>query len=440
MRGGRIDPQTGRRKPMEGTMDSKEISIEDATLADPAVLQNPFPFYATMREKDPVHYDKTLNAYLVARYEDVRTVLLDSASFSMERGWQTNYAHGFVEEFVEILKRDGGGFFPDVIMTDPPRHTRIRKLMEQAFTPRRVKFLEAGISARAAGFIDALPEAGEIDGINDFALPLTIDILAEQLGIPKADQTRIARWTLALSAQVGRMQSRVEMQQNAAEICALQRYVIAMIEARRKSPTNDLISDLVHARNPGEDDPVLDFAELVACTRALIGGGSETTANGIAGMLLTLATRPEAARQLRDGLEDERTVNRFVEEALRLSPPPRALSRVATHDVELGGVRIPENSQVLIMFASANRDERHFPDPDAFDLARPNLISHVTFGAGIHKCVGLALARMEMSVVAREVARRIRDIRLAIPIGELAYIPSTSNHSLQRLPLSYAKR
>lgn len=421
-------------------MDVHARTLEDATLADDAVLQNPFPFYARMREDDPVHYDKVLNAWLVSRYADVRTVLLDAETFSMERGWRTNYAHGFVEEFMEILRRDGGGFFPDVIMTDPPRHTRVRKLMEQAFTAHRVKTLEEGITARVAGFLDRLPQSGEIDGINDLALPLTIDILAEQLGIPHAYQARIARWTLALSAQVGRMQSREEMQANAADICEMQQYIIAMIEERRQAPGNDLVSDLVHARNPGEQDPVLDFAELVACTRALIGGGSETTANGIAGLLLMMATRPDAAQRLHAGLDDSRTVNRFVEEALRLFPPPRALSRVTTRAVELGGTLLPEDAQVLIMFASANHDARQFPDPEAFDLDRPNLVGHLTFGAGIHRCVGVALARMEMAVVAREASRRLRDLRLAIPVEQIAYIPSTSNHSVQRLPLTYTKR
>lgn len=421
-------------------MDAHTTALEDATLADEAVLQNPFPFYARMREEDPVHYDRKLDAWLVSRYGDVRTVLLDAETFSMERGWRTNYAHGFLDEFVEILKRDGGGFFPDVIMTDPPRHTRVRRLMEQAFTAHRVKALEAGITQRAVRILDALPASGTIDGINDLALPLTIDILAEQLGIPHDYHGRIARWTLALSAQVGRMQNREEMRQNAADICEMQQYIIAMIEERRQNPGNDLVSDLVHARNPGDDNPALDFAELVACTRALIGGGSETTANGIAGLLLMIATRPEAAERLHAELDDNRTIARFVEEALRLSPPPRALSRVTTREVELGGRLIPENSQVLIMFASANHDADQFPDPEAFDPDRPNLIGHLTFGAGIHRCVGLSLARMEMAVVAREVSRRMRDLRLAIPIEEIAYIPSTSNHSVQRLPLTYAKR
>jgi cytochrome P450 len=113
---------------------------------------------------------------------------------------------------------------------------------------------------------------------------------------------------------------------------------------------------------------------------------------------------------------------------------------VATRDVELGGKLIPENAQVLIMFASANHDARQFPDPEIFDPDRPNLISHLTFGAGIHRCVGLALARMEMAVVAREVSRRLCNLSLAIPIAEIAYIPSTSNHSVQCLPLTYVKR
>lgn len=412
----------------------------DATLADEAVLRAPFPFYRALREADPVHFDPTLNAWLVSRHADVRRVLLETETFSMERGWRTNYAHGFVEEFMQILQRDGGGFFPDVIMTDPPLHTRIRRLMEKAFTAQRVQSLEPGVTARVGEILDRLPPSGEIDGIRDLAYPLTIGILAEQLGARDVAHADIERWTLALSAQVGRMQNREEMLRNAADICELQRYVIAMIEDRRRAPSADLVSDLVHARNEDGDDPVLNFPELVACVRALIGGGSETTANAVAGMLLIMATRPEAARQLHEGLDDPRIVNRFVEEALRIFPPPRALSRVATRDVELGGKLIPEDSQLLILFASANHDERQFADPDAFDLGRPNLASHVTFGAGIHRCVGVALARMEMAVVAREVSRRFGELRLAIPPEELAYLPSVSNHSLQRLPLAYAKR
>lgn len=410
-----------------------------ATLADEAVLRRPFGFYRMLREADPVHFDPTLNAWLVARHADVRRVLSETETFSMERGWRTNYAHGFVDEFMQILKRDGGGFFPDVIMTDPPFHTRIRRLMEKAFTAQRVQSLEAGITARVAAILDRLPPSGEIDGIADLAYPLTIGILVEQLGARDVDPADVERWTLALSAQVGRMQSREEMLRNAADICALQRYVIGMIEARRAAPSADLVSDLVHARNEDGDDPVLNFPELVACVRALIGGGSETTANAIASLLLVMATRPQAARQLREGLGDSRIVNRFVEEVLRLYPPPRALSRVTTRAVELGGKAIPADSQVLIMFASANHDEAQFPDAEAFDLERPNLGSHVTFGAGIHRCVGLALARMEMAVVAREVSRRFADLSLAVPAEDLAYLPSVSNHSLQRLPLTYAK-
>jgi cytochrome P450 len=411
-----------------------------ATLADEAVLRDPYPFYRMLRETDPVHFDPTLNAWLVARHAEVRRVLLESDTFSMERGWRTNYAHGFVEEFMEILRRDGGGFFPDVIMTDPPFHTRIRRLMEKAFTAQRVQSLEPGITARVVEILDRLPASGVIDGIGDLAYPLTIGILAEQLGIRDVSYADIERWTLALSAQVGRMQSREEMLRNAADICELQRYVIGMIEDRRQRPSADLVSDLVHARNEGEDDPALSFPELVACVRALIGGGSETTANAIASLLLIMATRPEAAEQLREGADDSRVVNRFVEEVLRIFPPPRALSRVTTREVELGGKLIPENAQVLIIFASANHDEAQFPDAEAFDLNRPNLGAHVTFGAGIHRCVGLALARMEMAVVAREVSRRFGHLRLAIPMNELAYLPSVSNHSLQHLPLAYAKR
>jgi len=168
-----MDEDRATAESVRGGPDSQHLAacLKRATLADEAVQQNPFPFYRLLRENDPVHFDPSLNAWLVARYADVRTVLLDSDTFSMERGWRTNYAHGFVEEFVEILKRDGGGFFPDVIMTDPPFHTRIRKLMEKAFTAQRVKSLETGITGRVCAIIDRLPDAGLIDGIRTSHCP-----------------------------------------------------------------------------------------------------------------------------------------------------------------------------------------------------------------------------------------------------------------------------
>ncbi|MFV8816154.1 cytochrome P450 [Haliea sp. E17] len=402
-------------------------------------MQNPFPFYQYLRENAPVHYDPVLKAWLVSRYDDIRSVLLDADTYSMELGWKLNYAHGFADEFQAILERDGGGFFPDVIMTDPPLHTRIRGLMDKAFTPHRIRALEPGITARVVGFIERFPGSGEFDGTRDFALPLTVDILCEQLGMTDVDYATIERWSLAISAQVGRVQTREEMEQNAAQICELQRFVIDLIEQRRGNPGNDLISDLVHARSEDDENPALDFRELVACTRALLVGGNETTSSAIGNMLLILATRPEVRSWLAENADSDQQVARFVEEVMRIAPATRALSRVTTREVELAGQHLPKHAQVMIMFASGNHDQAHFPAPELVDTKRANLGSHLAFGAGIHRCVGMALARMEMKVVARELVTRLRELELAVPLADIRYLPSVSNHTIVNLPLRYAR-
>ncbi len=425
---------------MESDARASARDASGATFADEQVLQDPFPFYALLRENDPVHYDAGLDAWLVSRYEDIRTVLQDAETYSMEAGWQRNYAHGFADEFREILERDGGGFFPDVIMTDPPRHTRVRRLMEQAFTPRRILALQPEISARVERFIERFEARGRFDGIRDFALPLTTDIICGQLGVDDVDHATIERWSLAISAQVGRTQTREEMRRNAAAICELQRFVIDLVRQRERAPGNDLVSDLVRARSDEDGVPALDFAETVACARALLVGGNETTANAIGNLLLILATRPEVARRMHREVDDDQALSRFVEEVMRIAPPTRALSRVTTREVELGGKRIPALSQVMIMFASGNHDRAQFAEPQAFDSDRANLGRHLAFGAGIHRCVGMALARMEMKAVARGVIRRIGELSLAIPLEEIRYLPSVSNHSILELPLNYVRR
>ncbi len=416
------------------------FAAASASFTDAAVLQDPFPFYAQLREHAPVYYDPVLKAWLVSRYEDIRAVLQDADTYSMELGWQLNYAHGFAEEFQAILERDGGGFFPDVIMTDPPLHTRIRGLMDKAFTARRISALEPGITARVVDFIERFPASGEFDGTRDFALPLTVDILCEQLGMTDVDYATIERWSLAISAQVGRVQTREEMARNAADICELQRFVIDLIEQRRAQPGNDLVSDLVHARNEDGENPVLDFRELVACTRALLVGGNETTSSAIGNMLLILATRPQVRAWLAENAASEQQVARFVEEVMRIAPATRALSRVTTRATQLGGQALPKHAQVMIMFASGNHDPRHFPEPESVDTGRANLGSHLAFGAGIHRCVGMALARMEMKVVARELVSRLGELELAVPLADIRYLPSVSNHTILSLPLRYARR
>jgi len=429
--------QSDGKCPMQ---DTGAIDLASASLADPGILARPNAFYRALRREDPVHYDSNLDMWLVSRYEDLQTVVKDPATFSLERGYQEQYAKGFSDEFREIVIRDGGGFFGDPIMTDPPYHTRIRKLMESAFTAHRVKELEPRITAIVAELIESFADKGEVDVVNEFSVPVTVRVICEQLGLEEFARDKIQGWSLAVTAQIGRMQSHEQMIENARQICELQNYLIKCIHERESEPREDMISDLVHARSDDSENPTLSFEEVVPLVRALLIAGNETTATAMSNLLFILATEPDIARQLADAVDDERLLTRFVEELLRLEPPVRGLARMTTRETELGGTKLPAGAHLLLLFASANDDETVFPEPREFDMTRGNLGRHVAFSSGIHRCVGLSLARMELRVAAREIVKRLDNIKLAIPVEEIRYLPTIATHSIERLPLTFTRR
>ncbi len=416
------------------------VDLAAMSLSDPAILAHPNAFYRAMRREDPVHYDSKLDMWLVSRYEDLQTVVKDPATFSLERGYQAQYAKGFSDEFRKIVIKDGGGFFGDPIMTDPPYHTRIRKLMESAFTAHRVKELEPRITAIVADLIEGFADKGEVDAVNEFSVPMTISVICEQLGLEEFARDKIQGWSLAVTAQIGRMQTHEQMLENARQICELQNYLIKCIREREAEPREDMISDLVHARSDDSDNPTLSFEEVVPLVRALLIAGNETTATAMSNLLFILATEPGIAQQLADAVDDERLLTRFVEELLRLEPPVRGLARMTTREAELGGAKLPANAHLLLLFASANDDEAVFPNPREFDMSRGNLGRHMAFSSGIHRCVGLSLARMELKVAAREIVKRLDNIELAIPVEEIRYLPTIATHSIERLPLTFTRR
>lgn len=405
---------------------------------DREFLDDPYPQYERLRSSEELRFDPTIGMWLVSRYEDLHEVFRNPNVFSLEAGYKQQYAQGFFEEFKAILERDGGGYFPDAIMTDPPYHTSVRRLMEKAFTAHRVKQLEPGITKLVVEKIEAVADRGSCEAVNEIAVPLTIEIICEQMGFEQIDAEKIKRWSAAVVAQIGGMQKREEMIAFAQEICELQQYIIAHVRDREALPREDMISDLVHARM--DDGAQLTFEETVSLVRAMLIAGNETTAAGISKLFLLLATRPDLAAQLQQAVEDERLLTRFVEEFLRYDSPIHGLSRVTTQDVTLGGVDLPKGSQILLLYASGNRDDAEFSQADKFDATRNNLLRHVTFGAGTHRCIGAALARMEIKTVAREVGRRLENFRLARPLGELTYVPSIATHSLAQLPLTFSRR
>jgi cytochrome P450 len=409
---------------------------------DPLIRNNPFPFYQALREQQPVYYDPQLDVWLVSRYEDVMTVLRDPVNYSLEHGYQDRYANGHVEELAAIMDRDGGGFVRDIIAADPPAHTRLRKLLDEAFTAHRVRTLEPRIRQIAEELITPLAERGYGDGMLDIGAPLTARIICEQLGFDfnEVGTERIARWTTALLAQIGRMQTREEMLENAREMCEMQNYIIPHIRARETNPKEDMISDLVHARLADEDNPTLSFAEKVSCVRALLIAGNDTTAAAITNMLFILATDSLLVEQLYNTRGDERLMRRFVEEVLRVQPPVHGLFRTTLREVKLGDTVLPPFVQVCMLFASANDDAVKFKCPRTLDLERGNAAQHLTFGSGIHRCIGAELARMELKIAAEVILEKLDDIQLAIPAEQLTYLPTLATQTIQSLPLTFSKR
>lgn len=416
--------------------------IEHGTLADYAIQSQPHAFYAALRHGDPVHYDPKLDSWLITRHEDISFVQSDPIAFSVNKGYHTQQARGMQAEFQEILRTEGGGYFPDAIMSDPPYHTRIRKLMEGAFTAHRVKDLEPRIAAVVSDLLETVADKGSADAVKDIAVPLTIRVIVEQLGLDHGMEDKISRWSVAVTAQIGRMQDREQMLENARQICDLQQYLIAKMKEREGKGGTDMISDIVNAELPNPDGTTdkLTFAEAVSLIRAVLIAGNDTTATAIGNLFFLLTTRPGMAELLKEVVEDDRRLTRFVEELMRIEPPVRALSRMTTREVQVGGVTLPEGAHLLLVYGSGNDDETVFPEPRKFDLDRPNIGRHVAFGGGPHRCVGLALARMEVKVMAREIVRRLDNIELAIPVEDIRYVPTVATRTIESLPITFKRR
>jgi cytochrome P450 len=405
---------------------------------DMGVQTKPNSYYHALREEAPVRYDENLGMYLVSRYQDIDVVLRDPVTYSQERGYYKQYAYGYLDELKEILARDGGGFFPDVVNIDPPRHRRARKLTEKAFTKRRMKMLEPEFEEQVGAMIDKFAARGEVDGLNELALPMSISFIQAQLKVDDIDVETIRRWGNSYNAQYSLMQTREQFDYNAKQICDLQNYVIALVKKRQAQRDEDMLSDLIDARIEDEN-PMLSFGELVAAARAMLIGAHDSISTALTNMLLKIATVPEIAKRFYEAADDDR-MKHFVEEMLRLEPPVRALSRMTTKPVELGGVKLPEDAHLLVLYASANDDEAVFKCPRDFDMDRENLGKHLSFGAGAHLCLGIELARMELRVAGRQIAKRLKDIKLAIKPEEISYLPTVATLTVERLPLTFSRR
>lgn len=416
-------------------------TVKDYSLADPSVTACPFDYYSAMREEDPVHFDEAIGSFIVSRHEDIVKVMSEPIVFSMEMGFVDQAKQEFQDEVEQFYRDSGLPELKNVVTSDPPYHTRIRSLMDKAFTAHRVAAMEESLTAIANDIIDGFIDDGKVDFVEQFAIPFPIFVIADQLGIPRADLKAFKRWSDATVMPLGGQLSREQTMWCAEQTVEMWRYLQVKIAERLDNKTEDMISDLVHARIDDPANPTLSEMELIQIIRSLIVAGNETTTTAIGNGLLLLMRKPEIAQQLFGaGASDDRAITRLADEILRLESPVQGVPRTASVDTDINGVAIPKGSLVLLMLASANRDNGKFECPEGFDVSRKNVGQHLAFGNGIHRCIGSMLARMEIKISMRQIFTRLNDVRLAIPDSEIAYGPSMIVRSLTTLPATFTRR
>lgn len=395
------------------------FSLQD--LLQPELLADPYPVFRHLRSEDPIHEDPSGQGWIISRYDDVALVLSDRR-FSAERVLAKNGGSAPVNRVEAALARQ-------LLFLDPPDHTRLRALFTKAFTPNRIEGLRPQILGMTTELLDAAEAAGgHIDFIRDFAVPLPVTVIAQMLGVPVADRTRLRAWSVAFGRLIsGRILSPSESIEAQQGILAFIQYFSEVIEQRRKCPESDMLSDLIGAEETGDR---LSSEELIVNLILLLAAGHGTTTHLLGNGLLALSKNPHQWQLL---VRDPSLASSAVSELLRFDGPVQATVREALEDVPLGGKLIRQRQHVTVLLGSANRDEDHFPDPNALDLRRSGARA-LSFGHGIHTCLGAALARLEAQVAFSELARRFPDVSIEIATPEWA--PSIHFRGLQSLPIA----
>ena len=400
------------------------MSVETCDLSAPAFKRDPYPFYARLRAQEPIkpliQGDGRL-VWLVTRYADVAAALKDDRlakdRFNVLTLEEQKRHLPWMPGFVRPLAKN-------MLDQDPPNHTRLRALVQKAFTAAYVEKLRGRIESYAHELIDGMLARGSADLLNDFALPIPLRIISDMMGVPAQDRRRFGAW----SKKAVSISSGADALLVIPAFWRFLRFMRGLIRLRHREPGDDLLSDLVRAEEAGDR---LSEDELLGMVFLLLIAGHETTVNLISTGMLELIRRPQDLERLRAEPALGRTA---VEELLRFTSPVEfATERYTREPVTYLGVTIPAKERLHLVLGSANRDEAQFPDPDRLDLARdPN--RHLAFGHGIHYCVGAPLARLEAQIAIRALLERCAELKLAVPDEQLKWRKGVLLRGLRALP------
>ncbi len=379
---------------------------------------HPFPFYYEMQKERPVYFDPeyTLNwghkgVWQVFQYQDVKRILSDYETFSSEGA----------------PKVEGSPLSIGITQTDPPRHTFLRKIISKAFLPSVVKKLEPWIRQQSEELLDQALAAGEMEFMEEFAIPIPVRVITRLMGIPNQDYMQVYEWANLIIQNPAEVEGGVEGFFRAQQEQTV--FFKTLIEERKQNLQDDLISHLIRAEVDGEK---LGEDDLVSFCMVLLLAGNETTTNLLGNAVFTFTEHPEIQEHLIQNPED---IPKAIEEVLRYRSPVQNLFRVATKDVEIGGQTIKKGDYVVAWLGSANHDSTVFPDPDKFDIHRENHKA-ISFGHGIHYCVGAPLARLEAKVALEVLFSKVKEIQLK-PGAAIRRNPSTMMYGLLNLPIVF---
>jgi len=394
--------------------------IDAPRLDSPSFKANPYPIYARLRAEAPIYYTKVAfwlpGLWIVTRYDDVSRILRDD-----------RFTKNYLDKF-PWMPRSIRSVYRNLLTLDPPDHTRLRALVQKAFTPTLVERLRARIQTQCDRLLDEVDRHGAVDLIEAFALPLPMTIIADMLGVPIEDRRRFGPW-VRKAATTATSGSLLDFLRAIPAVKSLIRYVRDLIALRRASPKDDLLTALVDAEESGDK---LTEEEVISMVILLLIAGYETTVHLIASGVLTLIQHPKERQQLMDHPE---LAPSAVDEILRITSPAEfATPRCLKEDVRIGSVSMPRGDLVAVCLGSANHDEAQFANADDFIIDRkPN--KHLAFGAGGHFCLGAPLARMEGEIALVSLFRRFPDLQLAVAPEALRWRKSLALRGLRELPV-----
>jgi cytochrome P450 len=405
------------------------------SFADPSIQQCPFHAYETLRDEAPVYRDPLTGNYVLTRYEDIRKAVLNPAQLSNKTGIIMTREGEGAKLSDQMFAERGWPMVDTLVTNDPPTHRLYRSLVDKAFAPSKITAMEGRIAEIADGLIDAFIDKPEIDFLADFAVELPMTVIAEQLGVAASDMDRFKRWSDCGVEGTSPVLTPERELVVAEALIELQNYMAARAEHFLREPDESkLLSRLVHAEIDGRR---LDMAELLSIVQQLLVAGNETTTAALAAGMKLMIDDPSLPDRLRREPDRMRT---FVEETLRILAPIQALFRRTKCPIAIGGVEIPEGAIVEVRYGSGNLDPRVYERPDEVDLGRTNANTHLTFGSGIHLCIGNQLARGELRVGFSRLIQRLGDFRATRGADSYAYTSVYISYGLTQLWMGFDRR